>query len=255
PLNGVTACAGLLSSSVLTLDQQRLVGIITGAADHLSGLIADLLDLARIESGELKLNPAPVDLEALVRAAADLCRLKADEKGVGLRLDLRDILGERVWLDSARFKQVLVNLLANAIKFTDSGEVRLNVTRKGDRFRFEVRDTGIGFSPEQRNAIFDRFQQADATITRRFGGTGLGLAICRDIVQAMDGIMDCRSTPGKGSVFWVELDLPAVVRAEQAVRSADEGAGTAAGTGAETELAGLRVLVTDDNDTNRQVVG
>lgn len=255
PLNGVTACAGLLSSSVLTPDQQRLVGIITGAADHLSGLIADILDLARIESGELKLNPVPVDLEALVRGAADLCRLKADEKGVGLRLDLGDIPGEQVWLDSARFKQVLVNLLANAIKFTDAGEVRLHVSRKGDRFRFEVRDTGIGFSPEQRNAIFDRFQQADATITRRFGGTGLGLAICRDIVQAMGGVMDCRSTPGKGSVFWVELDLPAVVRPEQSVRSADEGVGTATGTGAGTEFAGLRVLVTDDNDTNRQVVG
>ncbi|MFN7128840.1 MAG: ATP-binding protein [Brevundimonas sp.] len=249
PLNGVTACAGLLADSVLTSDQQRLVGIITGATDHLSGLIADILDLARIESGEMKLNAAPVDLESLVRGAADLGRLKADEKNIGLRLDLENVVGERVLLDSARFKQVLGNLLANAVKFTETGEVRLSVSRAGRRFRFEVQDTGIGFTPEQRNAIFDRFQQADATITRRFGGTGLGLAICRDIVQAMGGVMDCRSTPGEGSVFWVELDLPAVSPAERSGRSADDGARTG------KELAGLRVLVTDDNDTNRQVAG
>ncbi|WP_426039831.1 ATP-binding protein [Brevundimonas sp. DC300-4] len=245
PLNGVTAAAGLLVSSGLSTEQQTLVGIISGAADQLSRLIDDLLDLTRIESGELKLDPSTTDLVALVDHVFQLAGLRADEKGIDLTLEMQSGLGGEVVADQARLKQVLGNLLSNALKFTSTGGVKLLVRRKGDRYRFEVRDTGIGFHPHQRETIFERFQQADPTITRRFGGTGLGLAICRDIVEAMGGGMDCASTPGAGSSFWFEIELPACCSV--AFASEEE-------TGV-NDLTGLRVLVIDDNATNRNVAG
>ncbi|CAN5288070.1 hypothetical protein BH10PSE1_BH10PSE1_25080 [soil metagenome] len=247
PLNGVTACAGLLASSPLSPEQAKLVGIVSEAADQLGRLIADILDLARIESGELKLIAAPTDLGALVEGVVELSRLKADEKGIGLRLEIDPEARGAVLLDGPRMKQVLGNLLSNALKFTEAGEVALRVTRSGPVYRFEVHDTGIGFGPEVHRVIFDRFQQADPTITRRFGGTGLGLAICRDLIEAMGGVLDCHSTPGGGSVFWIDIDLsPALI--ERAAHSISPDA-------SETGLAGVRVLVADDNATNRKVVG
>ncbi|MFC7380547.1 ATP-binding protein [Brevundimonas sp. GCM10030266] len=246
PLNGVTACAGLLASSPLNPDQARLVDIVSGAADQLGRLIADILDLARIEAGELKLSPSPTDLGSLVEGVVDLCRLKADEKAVALRLDLDPAAQDTVLIDAPRMKQVLGNLLSNSIKFTEDGEVVLRVNRSGATFSFEVQDTGIGFGPEVRKVIFDRFQQADPTITRRFGGTGLGLAICRDLVEAMGGVLECRSTPGEGSTFWINIDLPTAAPEEERPSPCD---------GAVAGLAGARVLVADDNATNRQVVG
>ena len=245
PLNGVTACAGLLSSSSLTTEQARLVDIISEAGDQLGRLIADILDLARIESGELKLRPSPTDFALLVEGVVELSRLKADEKGIALRLELGLEARDSVLVDALRMKQVLGNLLSNAIKFTEDGEVVLRVTRSGSTFRLEVQDTGIGFGPEVRNVIFDRFQQADPTITRRFGGTGLGLSICRDLVEAMGGALDCRSTPGQGSIFWIDIDLPPVA-APNSAHATEE---------AEAVVSGTRVLVVDDNATNRQVVG
>jgi len=177
----------------------------------------------------------------------DLCRLKADEKGIPLRLEFAPAAGGVLLLDSARMKQILGNLLSNAIKFTAEGEVVLRVTRAGPTFLFEVADTGIGFDAKVRDVIFDRFQQADSTITRRFGGTGLGLAICRDLVEAMGGNLDCRSTPGEGSVFWIRVDLePAALRSPETTPTGDP---------TETDLGKARVLVVDDNSTNRQVVG
>lgn len=247
PLNGVTACAGLLASSPLNPDQTKLVDIVSGAADQLSRLIADILDLARIESGELKLSPSPTDLGTLVEGVVELCRLKADEKAIALRLELDPAARRTVLVDAARMKQVLGNLLSNSIKFTENGEVVLRVRSSGAAFHFEVQDTGIGFGPEVRDVIFDRFQQADPTITRRFGGTGLGLAICRDLIAAMGGSLDCRSAPDKGATFWIDIDLaPAILKTE---RPSPHGAENDSG------LAGARVLVADDNPTNRQVVG
>lgn len=246
PLNGVTACSAMLDATALEPEQHRLVDIIASAAGDLNRLIEDLLDMARIEAGELRLEPAPVDLGELVNGLISLCRLKADEKGIALRLEMQPGAGDAALVDQARMKQILVNLLSNAIKFTDRGEVVLSVTRWSDDVRFEVRDTGIGFGPEHRDAIFDRFQQADPTITRRFGGTGLGLAICRDLVRAMGGKIDCTSVPGQGSEFWVELHLPLATRPTRQVTVVAE---------APAPAAALRVLVVDDNATNRQVAG
>lgn len=245
PLNGVTAGAGLLAASRLDVAQQELVDIVATSAGQLERLIGDILDIARSDAGELKLDPAPVELGRLVDEVIALARLKADEKG--LRLELRMPAHARVAVvaDAARLKQVLGNLLSNALKFTAQGRVALTVTRRDDLFQMEVQDTGIGFGPEVRETIFERFQQADSTITRRFGGTGLGLAICRDLVQAMGGTITCESRPGTGSVFRIEAPLPPVDVAGAAPQTPP----------APDPVSGLRILVVDDNATNRQVAG
>lgn len=245
----MTACAGLLASSPLSPNQSRLVDIVSAAADQLNRLIADILDLARVESGELQLSPTPTDLGSLLDDVVELCRLKADEKALALHLDLDPAAQGTVLIDAPRMKQVLGNLLSNSIKFTEKGKVTLKVARSGETFRFEVQDTGIGFGPEARKFIFDRFQQADPTITRRFGGTGLGLAICRDLVEAMGGVLECRSAPGEGSTFWIEVDLRSAAPHQDRPSPCDDALGGATG------LAGARVLVVDDNATNRKVVG
>ncbi len=243
PLNGVTSMADLLATTGLTPRQQEINDIIVSSSQQLKGLIGDILDLARIESGELKLVQEPTCIAALARSVVDLCGLRASEKGVHLSADITPDLHDRVLVDAIRLRQVLTNLVSNAVKFTDVGSVRLSVTVEGDRYRFEVSDTGIGFRPEQAAEIFKPFQQADGTITRRFGGTGLGLAISSDLVKAMGGEIQCRGEPGEGATFWFELHLASAESAEPV------GAPTP-----DTALGPLRVLLADDNVTNRRVV-
>ena len=243
PLNGVTSMADLMAATALTPRQQEINDIIVASSQQLKGLIGDILDLARIESGELKLVQEPTCIAALVRSVIDLCGLRASEKGLELRAEITPDLHERVSVDAMRLRQVLTNLVANAVKFTDVGSVRLSVTVAGDRYRFEVSDTGIGFRPEQAAEIFKPFQQADGTITRRFGGTGLGLAISSDLVKAMGGEIQCRGEPGEGATFWFELHLA----------SAEAGEPVAAPT-SNAAPGPLRVLLADDNVTNRRVV-
>ena len=149
----------------------------------------------------------------------------------------------KVMVDPIRLRQVLTNLVSNAVKFTEVGSVRLSVTSADGRRRFEVSDTGIGFRPEQAAEIFKPFQQADGTITRRFGGTGLGLAISRDLVRAMGGEIRCSSRPGEGATFWFELDLAPAAEVGSPEAPASEAA-----------VGPLRVLLADDNATNRRVV-
>jgi len=242
PLNGVSGCAALLAADPLSGPQSELVQIIRSSAGQLETLIADILDLSRIEEGEIRLVQDPVSLRELAEACAALCRLKASEKGIALTFHIAADADVRVLADGPRLKQVLVNLMSNAVKFTDSGEVRLALERRPGGYRFEVTDTGIGFTSAQRETIFARFRQADDSITRRFGGTGLGLAIARDLVEAMGGQLDCRSRPGAGSVFWFDIPLQAAEDAEAPQASA------------EMPVAGLRILVVDDNETNRRVV-
>jgi PAS domain S-box-containing protein len=243
PLNGVTSMADLMAATGLTARQQEINDIIVASSHQLKGLIGDILDLARIECGELTLVQEPACIAALVRSVVDLCGLRAAEKGVELSADITPDLHERVMVDAIRLRQVLTNLVANAVKFTEVGSVRLSVTVEGDRHRFEISDTGIGFGAEQAAEIFKPFQQADGTITRRFGGTGLGLAISSDLVKAMGGQIQCRGQPGEGATFWFELSLASAADAV----TADAPASAAA-------LGPLRVLLADDNATNRRVV-
>lgn len=243
PLNGVIGVVELLAATPMTDHQKELTGIIQTSADQLRSLIGDILDLARIESGEVEIAQEVFDLGAEIERAGRLCALRASEKGLELLLDPVADVGLVIG-DPLRLRQIIVNLLNNAIKFTAAGYVSLCVQRlKGEVFRFEVKDTGIGFSDDQREALFDRFQQADGTITRRFGGTGLGLAISRELVEAMGGVIDCRAAPGEGAAFWFDVRLPP---GEKTMATEPE-------VMAATEAAVTHVLVADDSETNRRV--
>lgn len=244
PLNGVIGVVELLADTPLSDHQKELAGIIQASADQLRSLIGDILDLARIESGEIEIAQEVFDLSAELERACQLCALKASERGIDLVLR-RDEGGGFVIGDPLRLRQVIINLLNNAIKFTASGSVSLSVRRgEGDVFHFEVRDTGIGFSEEQRRGLFERFQQADGTITRRYGGTGLGLSICRELVEAMGGSIDCRAVPGAGATFWFDIKLP-----EGRPAPEKEVASTT-----DRNVQGFaHILVADDSETNRRV--
>ena len=243
PLNGVIGVADLLARTELTDHQQELTSIIKSSSDHLARLIGDILDLARIEAGTLAFEERVVSVPELVETVAVVADVLAQQKGVALKCDLGHGLSVSVIADPLRLRQVLSNLVSNAVKFTEAGSVTLSATRAGDDYTFEVRDTGIGFSAEQRELIFGRFQQADGTITRRFGGTGLGLAISAELVAAMGGELDCQGSPGQGARFWFTLPLkPAPPTAVSSVQDESD-----AGPAME------RVLVVDDNATNRRV--
>jgi PAS domain S-box-containing protein len=254
PLNGVVGVADVLSGTALTAEQKDMVELIRSSGATLERLLSDVLDLARVESGRIDIETEPFHLADAMRAVAALLRMRAEEKGVALKLETPPEAERHVLGDLVRIKQILTNLVSNAIKFTEAGEVRLVATSlggSGQLFRFEVRDTGVGFDPSQKDRVFSRFQQADGSITRRFGGTGLGLAISLQLAELMGGSLDCDSTPGKGSVFSLTLPLkPADAPA------ADQTTTSMAGQAASLAAAGaaMRVLLADDHPTNRKVV-
>ena len=247
PLNGVVSMADSLTRRPLGPQEREMVELIRSSGVTLERLLSDILDSAKIESGQVAIEPAPFDLEQAVSDIGALWRVKAEDKGVALEVDFDPALTGRVLGDAVRLRQVLTNLVSNALKFTSEGAVRLIVEAAADdRVVFRVSDTGVGFDKEQRGRIFHRFQQADGSITRRYGGTGLGLAISTALVDLMGGELDCESRPGEGSSFWFEIPLP---RAEQA-------SGEASAPEAARELSDtpLRVLLADDHPANRKVV-
>jgi signal transduction histidine kinase/NO-binding membrane sensor protein with MHYT domain/AmiR/NasT family two-component response regulator len=249
PLNGVLGIADVLTRTELTGQQRELVGVIQSSGRLLNGLLTDLLDLARVEAGAIELRPEPVELADLLVSVKDLFAGSAQEKGLALRCDLKPGVPGVVDCDPQRLRQVLGNLLNNAIKFTEAGEVTLSASRRGDEVRFEVRDTGAGFDAEQKAKLFQRFQQADNSATRKHGGAGLGLAICDQYVRLMGGQIACDSNPGQGSMFGFTLDLPMLAQSlDQAAAS------SAASPEAETPAGDFMVLIVDDNPINRQVM-
>ena len=243
PLNGVVGVVGLLASTPLSPRQEELTEIIRSSSEQLRQILGDVLDLARIESGQFKVSEEQFCLAEQALAIADLSRLKAEEKGLNFQAVIDVDSGRRVIGDPMRLKQVLGNLLSNAVKFTERGYVRLAITSSPGRYRFEITDSGIGFEQEQNARLFDRFYQADGSVTRRFGGSGLGLSICRDLVEAMGGEIGCNGRIGQGATFWVELPLP----------DAEHDFQKAALEDAPQTDAALAVLVVDDNPTNRRV--
>lgn len=243
PLNGVVGMADILSKSNLSKADREIAEIIRSSGETLEQLLSDILDIARIEAQQMSFEREPFHLGDAVRGTLALMRLKAEEKGIDLRLDLPSKLDCGVIGDSLRVRQILTNLISNAVKFTEVGEVVVSVRpRDGDVIRFTVTDTGIGFNPAEQD-VFGRFQQADGSITRRFGGSGLGLAISKELADKLGGTLACTSRPGLGSSFW--LDLPLV---RQCAASTVEP--TASATVPEI---GLRVLVADDHPTNLKV--
>ena len=246
PLNGVVAMADALARSGLGPREREMVDIVRSSSDTLERLLSDILDTAKIESGQLTIEPAPFHLADIVRETAALWRPKAEEKGVALVIEIAETAERRVYGDAVRIRQILTNLVSNALKFTAQGEVRLSVEDVADdRVRFSVTDTGVGFEPDQKARIFGRFHQADGSITRRFGGTGLGLTISRELAELMGGSLDCDSQPDVGSHFWFETPLP-LARAAAAVDAPVPESGS--------DAVPLRILLADDHPANRKVI-
>jgi len=245
PLNGVLGVADVLANSKLSATQQELVGVIRTSGALLNSLLADLLDLARVEAGAAELRPEVVALDDLAHSVRGLYAPRAQQKGVGLRVEIAPGAGARVNCDATRLRQVLGNLVSNAVKFTEAGEVVIALGRQGDRVTFRVRDTGAGFDEALKATLFGRFQQADDSSTRKHGGAGLGLAICREYVGLMGGELDCVSAPGEGSTFMFALDLPALAEVATPALAEPQFVG---------EVGRFRVLIVDDNEINRQVL-
>ncbi len=212
PMNGILGAAELLIGTDLTPTQQRYVHIAHRCATALLALIDDVLDLTRIDSGQLSLNVSSVDLRVLVGEAVELVGLTARDKPITLSCSVSTRLPRRVMADALRLRQLLVNLLHNAVKFTDAGTVRLEVSRLENapgtaRIRFSIHDTGIGIAPEKLETIFDAFSQVDSSTTRRHGGSGLGLAIVKELAVLMGSDVHVESRIGHGSHFWTDLEL------------------------------------------------
>ncbi|MGQ3015912.1 ATP-binding protein [Phenylobacterium sp.] len=245
PLNGVCAIAAALEATPLTPVQRNMVEIIRSSGISLERLLSDLLDVARMETGSVRISREPFNLADAARTIDTLLRPRAEEKGLNLTLDIAPEAETRVMGDPVRLKQVLANLLTNAIKFTESGDIRVSLQPVGEgRWRFQVADQGMGFDQARKAELFKRFAQGDASIGRRYGGMGLGLAISRELVELMGGTIDAEGRPGLGATFWADIPLPVA-----------EGAAEAAPTDREAiQTRPLRILVADDHPVNRQVV-
>ena len=205
PLNGVLGLASVLDQSRLAPDQRDVVQTIIASANTLDALLSDLLTFSRLESGRIELENTPFRLRNAIEETAALFQADAREKGIELELDLAPEADELVIGDPARLKQVISNLMSNALKFTAEGSVKVTLETAGRgetrRFVLQVRDTGIGFDPDDSERLFKRFEQADSSITRRYGGTGLGLCICRQLVDLMGGTISATARVGKGATF------------------------------------------------------
>ena len=245
PLNGVLAMAHILNQSNLPPREKEAASLICASGEMLERLLSDVLNLAKVEAGQLEIETAPFHAGDMTRSIAALFRPRADEKGVRLLVDIDPVVDHTYLGDAVRVRQIVINLVSNAVKFTTVGDVRLAFAPAPDgRLRFTVSDTGVGFEPAFKATLFDRFQQADGSITRRFGGTGLGLAICRHLAELMDGELDCDSRPGFGSVFWFDVGLT----------PADAAAFEPRDDQADKPDPALRLLVADDHPTNLKVV-
>ncbi len=247
PMNGVIGMTGLLFTTKLDTEQREYAEAISQSAESLLTVINDILDFSKIEAGKIDIEVIDFDLRAVVEEAAKVVAPRADEKDLELAVMVDPQMSMRVRGDPGRIRQILINMLGNAVKFTDAGEVILRVRKESEHdnsvsLRFEVSDTGIGIDASQQGRLFESFIQADASTTRRFGGTGLGLAICKKLVERMGGEVGVVSEPGRGSTFWFTLTL--------------ETKSVAANRPAPSRMAlqGVRVLVVDDNKTNRVIL-
>jgi signal transduction histidine kinase len=254
PMNGVLGALDLLKHSGLNVAQRDLVRTASSSGTSLMAILNDVLDHSKIEAGKLNLSGSPLSLHALAASVISLFRGNAESKGLELSLFKDPDLEDWVVADGQRLKQVLLNLVGNAIKFTERGSVSIFIAREpstddsNTRVRFEVRDTGIGITQEALTRLFQPFQQADGSRSRRQGGTGLGLAISQRIVEAMGGHIDVETTPGSGSRFFFVLELE-VDRSSAHVAPPDSSMGSLDGG---VSIAG-RVLVVEDNEVNRMI--
>jgi CheY-like chemotaxis protein len=246
PLNGVLAMAEVMAMGELEAVQRDRLGIIRQSGSLLLAVLNDVLDLSKIEAGKLSLLKDDFELEPALNAAAETFQVMAQGKNLEFAFEIAD--EAKGWWrgDADRLRQIVGNLISNAVKFTPQGSVaaRVDVNPDTGSLRLVVRDSGVGIAPEKLPALFEKFTQADNSATRRFGGTGLGLAICRELTQMMGGSIDVASQEGEGSVFTVELPL----NRGQAAADAVAEAVTASREG------NLHLLAAEDNPTNQHVL-
>ena len=209
PLNGVLGMAQVMEQDELPARQRARLEVIAGSGQALLAIISDVLDMSKIEAGKMELHPAPFDLAALAESLGRLYGGLARDRDLGFSLTLDDTTERPRLGDEGRLRQILANLLSNALKFTTEGRIEVMIKADARCLTCLVADTGAGIPADQQAAVFDRFNQADNSATRRIGGTGLGLAICRDLALLMGGDIDLESVPGAGSRFTVRLPMPA----------------------------------------------
>jgi signal transduction histidine kinase len=254
PMNGVLGALELLRRSPLNTRQRRLARVAASSGTTLMALLNDLLDQSTIESGKFALRPAPMSLHALSVAVVALFRPNAEKRGLQLELLLDPDVPDRVIADGQRLKQVLANLIGNAIKFTERGRVELRLTLRPRGIGFEVRDSGIGIPPDRLDRLFDPFYQIDTSRGRSHAGTGLGLSISQRIVQEMGGRIRVHSTPGEGSTFRFTLALPEAPPPEPDTLPPELPGDSAHGALADHEPAlQATVLLAEDNPVNRLI--
>jgi signal transduction histidine kinase/CheY-like chemotaxis protein/ABC-type amino acid transport substrate-binding protein len=254
PLNAILGMNEVLTESELSLEQRNQLKIASNAGETLLALINDVLDLSKIEAGQIDLAIIDFNLHKLIENTANLQSLAAHEKGINFDIEQDRGIPKHVKGDPDRLRQVLLNLLNNAIKFTSSGSVVCNVTQEPEhRINFTVRDTGIGISPEHQEQIFKPFVQADATTTRNFGGTGLGLTICKQLVETMGGTIEVESQLEVGSTFHVILPLPPS-KLHHSLEIQDGPVTTQVSVKSEPAKEVLNILLVDDAEENRMVI-
>ena len=247
PMNGVIGMTGLLLETPLSAEQKDFAETIRTSGEALLGIINDILDFSKIEAGKLDLEYSAFDLRPVVEESLEVVAPLAQRKRLELCAPMEDAVPAGLVGDPARLRQILLNLLSNAIKFTEAGEIVLSVAREKTEdqerawLRFEIRDTGIGISPETQARLFQSFSQADSSTTRLYGGTGLGLAICKRLIELMGGEIGIRSAPGLGSTFWFTIPFTTTTEIISVPAAVEN-------------LKGRRVLGVDDNGTNRSIL-
>jgi CheY-like chemotaxis protein len=250
PLTSVIGFAGLLADTPLDDEQRSRLDRVQDAGAALMSTLNDVLDLSKLEAGGVHLAPRPFDLRAMLSQAVGIVEVQASGKGLDLELLVDAACPDWVEGDPERLRQVLLNLLGNAVKFTSEGRVSLSVTRRESdnparaRLELAVSDTGVGVPEAMLSKVFDRFAQAGPDVSRRFGGTGLGLTITKQLVEMMGGQIGVESIAGLGARFWCVVDLPIVHAVETPIDVIET-----------VSVEGLRLLVADDNEANRELIG
>ena len=249
PLHQVTGFIDLLSQTCLNAEQRGYVSLLQNSCNSLMAVINDLLDYTKLEAGKMELESIPFEPKAVVEGSVESLSTQAERKGIALSTTISSGLPVKVIGDPNRLRQIILNLLNNAVKFTAQGSVKVSVSTEASSdgqtiIRFEVEDSGIGIGKNRQAQIFRTYDQADVSIARNYGGTGLGLTICERLVKAMKGNIGVESELGQGSKFWFEIPFPSAKGFQSEVDDATES---------NEHPVGLNVLVADDNTVNQKV--